>query len=138
MPIIAWKDVYKTGIVALDNEHRCLIEEINRLYEAVRDKCGAEVLTDIFAMLDKYTVDHFQREERLMKEYNFPGLEEHQQRHQELAAAVQKLKDQNTDDLNQLARELLKLLRVWLMEHIVEEDQKYGSYLESRAGRFVT
>lgn len=137
MAVIDWKEVYETGIVALDNEHRGLVGEINRLYEAVRDKRGEELLGDILSMLEAYTVDHFQHEEKLMKEYHYPGLEEHQRVHQELIAAVQEMQQRAASGTEELARELLKFLRGWVLEHIVEVDKKYGSFLESRGGRFI-
>lgn len=138
MPVINWKAVYETGIVALDNEHRQLIAEINCLYEALRDKRSAEVLNDILAMLENYTVDHFAHEEKLMAAYNFPELEEHRRHHGELIEAIAELKKCATDDTGSLAAALLKLLRNWVLDHIVEVDKKYGVYLESRAGRFIT
>lgn len=138
MPVINWKAVYETGIVALDNEHRQLIAQINRLYEALRDKRSGEVLNDILAMLENYTVDHFTHEEKLMAAYGFPGLEEHRQHHGELIEAVAQLKKSADDDTGSLAASLLKLLRNWVLDHIVEVDKKYGAYLESRAGRFIT
>ena len=137
MAIISWKAVYETGIVSLDNEHRKLIEEINRLYEAVRDKRGAEVLGDILQMLEKYTVDHFEHEEKLIAEYDYPGLEEHKKVHRDLIQAVQELKEKSTSGTEDLARQLLKFLRFWVLEHIVEVDKKYGKFLEARAGRFI-
>ncbi len=73
MAVIGWKEVYATGIVALDNEHRGLIAEINRLYEAIRDKRSEKILAEILALLTVYTVEHFQHEERLMAAYHFPG-----------------------------------------------------------------
>jgi hemerythrin len=138
MPVITWKAVYETGIVALDNEHRQLIAQVNRLYEALRDKRSDEVLGDILAVLELYTVDHFSHEEKLMAAYNFPELEEHRRHHGELIEAVAELKNGATDDTGSLAAALLKLLRHWVLDHIVEVDKKYGAYLESRAGRFVT
>lgn len=138
MPVITWKAVYETGIVALDNEHRQLIAQINRLYEALRDKRSGEVLNDILAMLENYTVDHFTHEEKLMAAYGFPGLEEHRQHHGKLIEAVAQLKKSADDDTGSLAASLLKLLRNWVLDHIVEVDKKYGAYLESRAGRFIT
>lgn len=137
MAVIAWKEIYETGIVAFDNEHRTLVAEVNRLYEAIRDKRGDEVLGDILIMLESYTVDHFQHEEKLMAEYQFPGLEEHQRVHQELIAAVQEIKARAASGTEELAQELLKFLRVWVLEHIIEVDKKYGSFLESRGGRFI-
>lgn len=137
MAVIGWKSIYETGIVALDNEHRGLIQEINRLYEAVRDKQGEAVLVDILTMLEKYTVDHFQHEEKLMKEYHYPDLVEHQKIHQELIDEIQEFKKKNTSGTEDLARELLTFLRVWVLEHILKIDKEYGAFLESRGGRFI-
>ncbi len=137
MAVIAWKSIYETGIVALDNEHRGLIEEINRLYEAVRDKHGETVLADILTMLEKYTVDHFQHEEKLMAEYHYPGLDEHRKIHQELIANIGELKERASSGTEDLAKELLTFLRGWVLEHILKVDKEYGAFLESRGGRFI-
>jgi hemerythrin len=137
MAVISWKEIYATGIISLDNEHQQLISEINRLYEAVRDKRGESILNDILKMLESYTVDHFQHEEKLMEEYDYPGLEEHIKVHQELIAAVQNLKSRAEFGTEKLAQELLKFLRVWVLEHILDVDKKYGSFLETRGGRFI-
>lgn len=137
MAVIAWKSIYETGIVALDNEHRGLVQEINRLYEAVRDKRGETVLADILAMLEKYTVDHFQHEEALMAEYHFSGLAEHQKIHRELIDEIQEFKKRATTGTEELARELLTFLRTWLLDHILQIDKGYGAFLESRGGRFI-
>ncbi len=137
MAIIKWKQVYETGIVALDNEHKALVGQIDALLEAVRDKRGKELYADVVVMLETYVLEHFEHEEKLMKEYGFPGFTEHQQEHQDLVAAVQKLKIGHAVKDESAARELLKFLRIWLLEHIVKVDKKYGPFIESRAGRFV-
>lgn len=138
MAVISWKAIYETGIVALDKEHQGLVSQINKLYEAIRDKQEDEVLEETLAMLESYTVDHFQHEEKLMAEYQYPGLEEHQKVHQELIDTVQDLKQRATSGKTELARELLKFLRVWVLEHIVNVDKQYGAFLESRGGRFIS
>lgn len=138
MATIAWKKIYETGIVALDDEHRKLVAEVNRLYEAIRDKRGHEVLRDILAMLEKYIVEHFQHEECLLEKYGFKGLDDHRQKHQDLGQAVEEIKVRITSGTEDLANELFRFLKDWVLHHIVEEDKKYGSYLESRAGRFCT
>ena len=137
MAVIAWKAIYETNIIALDNEHRELITEINRLYEALRDKRGEEVLGDVLCMLEKYTVDHFEHEERLMAEYGYSGLEEHKKIHRYLIHSVGELKEKASSGTEDLARQLLKFLRYWLLEHIVEVDKQYGDYLVARGGRFI-
>ncbi|MBD1399810.1 bacteriohemerythrin [Pelovirga terrestris] len=137
MAIIKWKQVYETGIVVLDKEHQELVKQINVLFEAVRDKRGNEVYADVVAMLDVYVLEHFAHEERLMQEYQFSGFEEHQQEHQRLVAAVEKRKTDHAAMDESAARELLNFLRTWLLEHIVKVDKRYGSFIESRGGRFV-
>ena len=72
MTIIGWKEVYETGILALDNEHRELVAAVNRLFEAVRDKRGDEVLTETLGTLEDYVLKHFQNEERLLEQYKYP------------------------------------------------------------------
>lgn len=137
MAVIDWKDVYETGIVALDNEHKGLLREINRLYEAVRDKRGEEVTADILVMLESYTIEHFQHEERLMSEYHYPELDEHRAKHKNMIDTVREMKQRPVVDSQALAVELLRFLREWLMDHILTVDKKYGAFLESRGGRFV-
>ncbi len=138
MAVIVWKEIYATGIVVLDNEHRGLIEQINLLYDAIRGKRGDAVIVEILTNLEKYTVDHFVHEEALMAEYHFPELEQHQLIHKDLIAEIQKFKQKNSDGAEDLAKELLTFLRGWLMEHIMKIDKEYGAFLESRGGRFIT
>jgi hemerythrin len=138
MATIAWKEIYETGIVALDKEHQQLVAQINSLFEAIREKRGEDALKDILAMLEDYTENHFQHEEKLLAEYNFPGLAEHQEVHQALRDDVQALKERYHQGSEGLAQELLKFLRVWVLEHIVNVDKKYGAFLESRGGRFIS
>ena len=138
MPLIAWKEVYETGIVALDKEHQELVAQINQLCEAIRDKRGDEQLDEVLAALVGYTEHHFQHEEALMAEYGYPGLADHQKVHQSLRDTVQEIKAKNVAGNDGLAQELYKFLRGWLLGHIVEVDKKYGAFLESRGGRFIS
>lgn len=137
MTIIAWKEVYETGILALDNEHRELVAAVNRLFEAVRDKRGDEMLTETLVKLEDYVLKHFQNEERLLEQYKYPDIENHRQAHVELIAAVVEMKERSFAEKETLAKDLLKFLRTWILDHIVEVDKKYGPFLEARAGRFV-
>lgn len=138
MPLIAWKEVYQTGIVALDEEHQGLVELINQLCEAIREKRGKDVLGEVLTALLDYTESHFQHEEKLMQQYGFPELEEHQKVHQSLRDTVQEINAKNVAGSEKLAHELYTFLRGWLLGHIVEVDKKYGAYLESRGGRFIS
>lgn len=138
MPLIVWKDIYETGIVALDKEHQELVKQINQLGEAIREKRGEELIEEVLAGLVEYTENHFRNEEKLLQEYDFPDLAAHQQIHQDLRDRVQEMKAKSIAGTEGLAQELYKFLRGWLLGHIVDVDKKYGTYLESRGGRFIS
>ncbi|HEY5672827.1 MAG TPA: bacteriohemerythrin [Malonomonas sp.] len=137
MSAITWKEVYETNIVVLDKEHRRLVEQINRLYQAIREKRSEEIMLSIFDELVSYTDQHFANEERLLTEYGYPQLAEQQAEHKRLAQQVHDYRQQLDGDSALSATEVMGFLRQWLLDHIVKHDMQYGPYLESRGGRFL-
>lgn len=137
MAIITWKKAYETGIVSLDNEHKKLIEQTDRLFESIRNKKSDEILEETLNMLYTYTLDHFEHEEKILTEYRYPDLEQHKVIHQKLREDLHVLREKASSGTAQVATELLNFLRSWLLGHIADVDKKYGSFLESRAGRFI-
>ena len=137
MSVIKWKDCYETKIVSLDKEHQGLVEQINRLYQAIREQRSEEVMLSIFDDLLDYTKQHFVHEERLLEEHRYPDLEQHRKQHQQLAQEVRAYRQQLESGEMPAAKEVMGFLRNWLLNHIVDCDLKYGSYLESRSGRFL-
>lgn len=138
MPLIVWKKIYETGIVALDQDHQGLVAQINLLGEAIREKRGEELQEEILTALVAYTENHFQHEERLMQKYGFSGLAEHQHAHQSLRDVIQLMQRESVAGTEGLAQDLYRFLRGWLLGHIVDVDKKYAAYLESRGGRFIS
>lgn len=138
MSIIAWKDVYETGIVALDKEHQGLVEQINLLYAAIREKRPDDVMLPIFDRLIVYTKQHFAHEESLLEKYNYADLALQREQHRALTQEVLDYRQQLVTGKRLSAMDVMGFLRSWLLEHIVEYDLRYGPYLDSRAGRFVS
>ncbi len=111
--------------------------QINRLYQAILDQNPEEVLLSIFAELVDYTELHFSHEESMLAEYGYPQLEEQQIEHRQLTRQVLDYRQKLTGGDTVSATEVMGFLRNWLLEHIVKHDRQYGSYLESRGGRFI-
>jgi hemerythrin len=63
--LIEWEDIYSVGIEEFDNDHKKLIELINRLHQAMLDKKAKEVLGEIINELVDYTIYHFNKEEAM-------------------------------------------------------------------------
>ncbi len=137
MSVIIWRKHYETGINILDEEHKQLLNLINLVYSAIRDKKGPSVIAAVLTDLERYTVDHFQHEEKLLEKYGYPDFQAHLQKHK---AFINELKDKKAkmdSDQDELAKELLRFMREWLVNHIMVMDKNYGPFLEARVGRFV-
>jgi hypothetical protein len=58
----------------IDADHQQLVALVNQLHTATTDGKGQEVVEQILNALIAYTVEHLQREERLMESMQFPNL----------------------------------------------------------------
>ena len=135
MDIIKWRDTYETGITGMDEQHRQLVELINRMYPMVRDREGLEELDTVLAEMESYAERHLQDEEQLLAEHGYPGLADQEHSHQEYRQKMIELKELLAGDRQQAAREIYHFLRKWLIEHIIDEDKPYGLYLRDKGVR---
>jgi hemerythrin-like metal-binding protein len=114
----------------IDLDHRLLICKIN-LIELAMQSPGDEMSNLRLALdeLEAYTVEHFDREERLQIAVNYTRFGDHKRLHQELVSRLQEIKSQimDTESLPRLSEQgpkITELLRDWLMVHVLKEDMK--------------
>lgn len=132
MSFIEWTDKNKVNIREVDKQHQRLFEILNRLHDAVAQ--GKEQ-GELFAILDElieYTVYHFQTEEKLFIEHDYPGYEEHKAVHDQLTGTAVELQAKLRGGSATLSFELLDFLHGWLMEHTLGLDQEMGPFLNER------
>ncbi len=67
-----WSDEYSVGIRMIDYDHRGLFEVLNDLQDAVEHRHGEAEIGHTITYLVHYVQAHFEREERLMREYGRP------------------------------------------------------------------
>jgi hemerythrin len=123
---IVWQSYYSVDEPSLDAEHRQIIGIINDLYVAMEQGKDRAVLKTLLNRLVQYTDVHFQHEERLMREHDYPGLREHKALHEELRRRTVDLRA-HTELIT--GRDLLNFLKNWWMDHIRSEDKQYAPYL---------
>ena len=92
MYIVDWDEGMSVGVKALDDDHKRLLDTINKLYSAIDDDANKEVLEAIFTELENYVIGHFSREEAFLKKCNYEGLAEHIKEHEQFALKVPELK----------------------------------------------
>ncbi len=133
-----WDEKYLVGIHKMDDQHRALFTTAAKLYTLL---LGHEELiqTDkLFSDLVRQTIAHFHTEEKLMKIHVYPEFTHHKSLHDML---VQQLKDmqlsqQTMQSLHYVQPWIEKLevadfLSAWLVNHILDEDNKLADFLQN-------
>jgi hemerythrin len=129
MSLITWDQSYSVKVAELDGHHQKLFWLLNTLHEAMHAGKGSSVIRGIVEELADYTHTHFQREEALMEQTKYPGLDTHRVAHQKLLAKVAEYKAALDGGRPVNTGAVLEFLREWLAKHINRTDKAYASHL---------
>ena len=124
MKNLIWTDNLNTGIDVIDNQHKRIVEYINKLYNVHNSNADKAAMKDVIDELVDYTLTHFAFEEGMLDDYNYAQLDEHKALHEKFAAQVRELCDR-FDSSEAASVELNNLMVTWLFNHILHEDAKY-------------
>jgi hemerythrin-like metal-binding protein len=131
LEIIKFDDSYRTGIDIIDEQHKKLINIINKLITAMKLKVTNSTLDIILSELTKYIDYHFSEEEKLFKNSEYNNIDNHMAEHKYYISKVQefnkKFKENKTLGLSIV---LLGFLSNWIKHHIKEIDIEYISYIK--------
>ena len=128
---ITWKNEDELGIPIIDEQHRGVVTAINSLFYFMQFERGLEALHPTLRILDQYRLLHFETEEAIMRQYNYPDFDTHVLLHRQF--------DKNMDYVMREAIALsdpqcvLSFLKKWWLSHINDEDRKYSSYIVSKS-----
>ncbi len=132
MAYIDWDDKFSVDVEGMDNQHKKLFRIANRLHEIIETKDYGDKLSEAFDALINYVKEHFHDEEQLMAEWGFPELESQRKAHKafakQLSASFSEFKSGQTKAL----QDLLDYLEVWLINHILLSDKKYGEFIATK------
>jgi len=128
-----WNDKLRTGIVSIDAQHQTLFAIGAELYAAMSAGQSKEKMHKILTRLRDYTGAHFAHEERLMQLHHYPDCVAHRAEHAALTLRVTEFYDEFHRGQVSVSVRLLKFLENWLTEHIGKSDQRYVSFLASKA-----
>mgnify|MGYP001590081866 CR=1 FL=1 len=129
---IKWKEEYSVGITHIDQDHKKLINLLNQFTVAYDHAMSEKFEKEALDELVNYTIYHFNREERMMQENDFPDLVAHQAKHKEMIEQVKKFVDLYEEKGHEALKEISEFLTVWLINHINGTDKEYSQYLNER------
>jgi hemerythrin-like metal-binding protein len=130
MAFFAWNSKLETGINSIDQQHKTLVDLINRLHDAMKGGRGAEITGPILSELVQYTATHFSAEEALFAAHKYPGALAHKRVHDDLRKQVEQLKEQSASGRAFISIELMAFLKDWLQNHIQGQDLQYAPFLK--------
>lgn len=132
MAYIEWEDSFSVGVEIFDNEHKKLIEIINRLHLALLMKETDAVMGKTLKDLIDYTITHFAHEEENMANQTYPDFFKHKKEHDELIKKVQDYKTQIESGKTTISLSIMNFLKEWLMGHILGTDMKYKDFFADK------
>ena len=93
MTVITFDDNLITGNKTIDEQHKELIDRIQQFVSACESEDARVKAIKMLDYLDEYTEFHFKEEEKLQKDVDYPGLEEHIKKHEEVRHTIKELYD---------------------------------------------
>lgn len=90
MPLMTWTDKLGVGVRVLDDDHKKLIDLLNRLDDGMKKGQGKETLGKVLDGLVSYTKFHFAREEEFFAKTGYPAAT-HKKEHDGLVKQVLEL-----------------------------------------------
>ena len=121
-----------TGNEAIDNQHKELIDRINKLVSCCENgSCQLEAVRMLDYLLE-YTDFHFREEEELQRAVGYPGLPEHIKRHDEFREKVGELREMLEEEegpSEKFVKAVQSNVIDWLYRHIRGFDCSVASYI---------
>ncbi|MFV2059992.1 MAG: bacteriohemerythrin [Gammaproteobacteria bacterium] len=129
MPLITWtKEQHGTDVSFADEQHKKLFDLLNILHDVIPGGDKNAVTTNLDNLLN-YVVEHFDEEERQMKEKNYSGFDEHKAQHDKLLADCGSLKNKFLAGEQEITTESTTFIKDWLDVHIPNTDRLYTPVL---------
>ena len=124
MELILWRDTFSVGNSRIDNQHKHLVQLINKLFNNLAAKDKDDLMRKIFNELVDYTKNHFSMEEMLMQELKHPNYMAHKDEHSQFIIKIGVLREKYLKGEMKVNLETLNFLKDWLLNHIIGTDKK--------------
>ena len=129
-----WDSLLESGHELIDSQHKQLLDALKRLMESYHSEAGKDEVTRAVEFLLTYTAKHFNDEEALQIQYQYPDYLRHRQIHNEFKQVAIKLAERLKSDgasLSLLA-EVHSSIGDWFINHIMGDDFRMAAFIKSR------
>lgn len=126
--MLIWTEKFSTGSPTIDEQHRQLIQYVNRLeamlVENNPNREHYETMLKFLIFLEDYMESHFNFEEQCMENYRCPSHHKNCQAHEQFRRMFAKFRARfNHEGMRmELLKELNQTINTWIEGHILAVD----------------
>ena len=130
MICVEWIDKFNLGIHQIDDQHKQLIDIMNKLCSALNEGLEVAVIGEALQEMTDYANPHFSTEEKYFDEFHYPKAEEHKAWHRDFTKKVQALKEELAAGKKTVSVEAISFLGGWFIDHTQTFDRDYVPMLK--------
>ncbi len=131
---LTWRSAYTSGHPLLDEQHRRLFEQSNRLLAAVLESVPDDQIEAEFDALIQGVRDHFRDEEEILRCSGYADVDDHAVVHRELCASACALLDKFRSGLLGVGELFEFLARDVVAKHLLGADRDFFACVSGLAG----
>jgi hemerythrin len=134
MAVAVWNNRFETGVEIIDTQHKRLFDAVNKLHDSFKTGTAQAQVKESLDFLVKYTVEHFQTEEKFMKDMGYPKVTSHMAEHAQLVDQAKGLQAKLAEG-KPMTMEVTRFLAEWLKHHINEVDMGYVQFMRDKKAK---
>lgn len=128
-----WTGAFNIGITEMDEEHRNLLARMSKFEVLNKSLAQKHTLLSEFKSFILFTTEHFQHEENLMQEYEYPSLLEHISIHRDLISKLNKyMNELERSVYSEIPSSVFDFFNNWLVSHILIIDRRYAEFIHAK------
>ncbi len=133
---LQWREQLSVGNDLIDNDHKQLIDIINKANQSLQSMSRAGLLVAL-DQLYKYSKVHFSLEEKISEAVGYPEVQNLHASHEDLLKRLGTISQEIGEQWDEpVAAHFGKFLREWLVSHVIKEDMLLKPYLKKHSPRF--
>jgi hemerythrin len=132
MENLNWKSEYSVGVEKFDNQHRHLLEIVNKLIKNRNNSDNPNLVSETLTEMLNYAREHFSDEEELMQDYGYQETEPQKKQHAYFLKTTAELSIRALNDKQSLPDNILEFLGNWWIIHILKWDMKYKDFFKTK------
>ena len=136
--LILWdEEKFSVHVPEIDVQHKKWVKMINRLHAALMGQADSITVKRLMGEILDYCKYHFSMEEAFMEKMGFSGLEDHQKKHADFNKKMKAMERDLLSGALPLRTQVMSIMKNWLEDHIVKQDQAYRIFMEKKTEKIT-